>query len=226
MQGWPQPAQSGRAGVWEHLDITPKQPLTFLHGGVQLCHLDDQQVHPLLQGVHPHVEAVGFVEELSKDVLCVPAWQGTTRLSPQRVAPPAQPIPWATPLPTGSVGCSPSLDFWEPSPILSQSAAEPKGAPLCSESNTQRSTEHSRCPKEPLDLSAKKMNITQHNLGKFSPGRKPRAGRAVGTVPQHENLQFVPFCQCFSCISQCIPTDYLFRVIYLGLFSFLLGLFL
>ena len=64
-----------------HPAVTPKYPqvLTFLHGGVQLCHLDDQQVHPLLQRVHPHVEAVCFIEQLTEDVLRVPAWQRTTR---------------------------------------------------------------------------------------------------------------------------------------------------
>lgn len=119
-----------------HLDITPKQPrlLTFLHGGVQLRHLDDQQVHPLLQRVHPHVEAVGFVEQLSEDVLRVPAWQGTTRLSPQQVAHPAQPSPWTAYLPTGSMGCSPQPGFLgaEPQPVPKRckEAGEPKRAPF------------------------------------------------------------------------------------------------
>lgn len=116
-----------------HLDITPKQPrlLTFLHGGVQLRHLDDQQVHPLLQRVHPHVEAVGFVEQLSEDVLRVPAWQETTRLSPQQVAHPAQPSPAPAPptSPLAPWGALPSLDFWELSLTLSQSAARRQGSP-------------------------------------------------------------------------------------------------
>lgn len=169
MQGWP---QHGWGPVPRaQLDITPNQPLTFLHGGVQLRHLDDQQVHPLLQRVHPHVEAVGFVEQLSKDVLCVPACQGTPRLSPWQVAPPGQPSPWDTPHPTGSLGCSPQPGFLgaEPHSLL-KCCREPKGASISSESSSHRSTEHSQCPKKPLDPLGQISHKNDHHttLGKFS----------------------------------------------------------
>lgn len=45
--------------------------LTFLHGGVELGDFHSQLVHSLLQAAHPQVEAVGFVEQLSENVLCV-----------------------------------------------------------------------------------------------------------------------------------------------------------
>ncbi len=37
----------------------------------QLGDFDSQQVHSLLQVIHTHVETVGFIKQLSKDVLCV-----------------------------------------------------------------------------------------------------------------------------------------------------------
>lgn len=45
--------------------------VTLFHGGVQLSDFDSQQVHSLLQVIHTHVETVGFIKQLSKDVLCV-----------------------------------------------------------------------------------------------------------------------------------------------------------
>lgn len=69
-------------------------------------------------------------------------------------------------------------------------------------------------PKSPWirhDRSAKKIIITQPDLGKFSPGRKIRAGQ-WGQCHSRENLQFVSLYQFFSCVS---TTSYLFRVIYL-----------
>lgn len=53
---------------------TERSP-TFLHRGVQLGDLHGQLVHPLLQAAHPQVEAVGLVEQLAEDVLCVAAWR-------------------------------------------------------------------------------------------------------------------------------------------------------
>lgn len=45
--------------------------VTLFHGGVQLGHFDSQQVHSLLQVIHTHVETVGFIKQLSKDVFCM-----------------------------------------------------------------------------------------------------------------------------------------------------------
>lgn len=79
--GWPRTRHQARASQPQNRPghgATCPVVLTFLHGGVQLRHLDDQQVHPLLQRVHPHVEAVGLIEQLPKDVLSVPACRGGT----------------------------------------------------------------------------------------------------------------------------------------------------
>lgn len=45
--------------------------LTFLFFGVQLCDTDGEAVHALLQGVDPERKGVCFIEELSKQVLCI-----------------------------------------------------------------------------------------------------------------------------------------------------------
>lgn len=46
--------------------------LTFLYSGVQLSDPHCQQVHPLLQVVHPQGETVGLCEQFTKDVLSMP----------------------------------------------------------------------------------------------------------------------------------------------------------
>lgn len=49
--------------------------LTFLHRGVQLGDLHGQPVDAVLQRVGAQVEGVGFVEQLSKNVLSMFTWE-------------------------------------------------------------------------------------------------------------------------------------------------------
>lgn len=51
-----------------HGDVLKRQFLLF---GVQLCDTDGEAVHALLQGVDPERKGVCFIEELSKQVLCI-----------------------------------------------------------------------------------------------------------------------------------------------------------
>lgn len=56
---------------FSRLCIDTGMKLTFFFFGVQLCDADGEPVHPLLQGVDPEREGVGFIEKLSKKVLCI-----------------------------------------------------------------------------------------------------------------------------------------------------------
>lgn len=53
----------------QRLSLT--RDVTLFHRGVQLGDFDSKQVHSLLQVIHTYVETVGFIKQLSKDVLCV-----------------------------------------------------------------------------------------------------------------------------------------------------------
>ncbi len=53
------------------LRLSLMRDVTLFHRGVQLGDFDSKQVHSLLQVIHTHVKTVGFIKQLSKDVLCV-----------------------------------------------------------------------------------------------------------------------------------------------------------